>query len=227
MKFIEPVLFPVNPDLLVTLKLIDKHNLNDINIVLNYNFQIHDLTILQNYIDPQLCKKFAKLLDKFDNNEFPFTKTVLTAVDSPYEKYYLYFIQRFMLDEGWSDSITDFKKWLRKKKSFAFKKFKRLDFNFYINGYYNSIVIPSLWEYKDPNLFNRMYNEPANYFDQEKTIKQAWDHLMEGGRLFVFRNKDYGKVLNNIGDDYEEVEDNVFQKKVSPKTPKKTVKLWL
>jgi len=227
MKLIEPILFPINPDLLVTLKLIADYSVKDLYILLNYNYQMFDINILQSYIDPQLCKKFAKELDTDAKINYPFSRVTLKATDSPYERYYMYFIQRYIIEKGELTDINDFKLWLREDKSFAFRKLPRLDFNFFISGYYNTIVIPSLWEFKDPNLFNRMYNQAANYFDQEKTIRQAWDHLIEGGKLYFFRNKDYGKVLHNIGDDYTEVGFNTFQKKESPKTPKKTTKLWL
>ena len=43
MNLIEPVLFPVNPDIFNTLKFLEDYSLKDVDLFINYNYQVKEI----------------------------------------------------------------------------------------------------------------------------------------------------------------------------------------
>jgi len=176
------------------------------------------------YIDTALMEEFETCIRGFRTYD-----DVIKIIDEHmYGDYFRYFFLRYLLDRGDWVSMPDLSEFLLTDDSFAIKKTCKTSLIYNLeNHYYNTVVIPELWDVDAPNRFNRLFNEPANYFDQKKTIKKAWDQLMMGGKMYVLRSKDYGKVIFNIGDDYTEVKAGVFQKNYTPKQKTNELKLWL
>ena len=224
MNLIEPVLFPINPDIFNTLKFLEPYSLNECDLYINYNYQVKEYMLLTTYVDSSLMLYFNDNIRGLETYE----EVVDSISDNMYNDYLKYFLFKYMKDRDGHYLHNDFIQHLKGEHSFAVKKSSKTQLiDILSNRYYNTVVIPSLWDFKDPNSFNRLFDEPANYFDQLKTVGEAWEQLMMGGKMYVIRPRDYGKVLFNIGDDYNEIEAGVFQKDrtLPPKTNK--LKLWL
>lgn len=225
MRLIEPVLFPINPDIFNTLKFLQsyEYSLRECDFLINYNYQVKTYMLLTTYVD-------SALMDEFDTHirGFKTYEDVVKIIDKHmYGDYFRYFFLKYLLDRGDFVSTRDLTKFLLSEHSFAVKKSSKTQLIYDLEDhYYNTIVIPELWDVEDPNRFNRLFNEPANYFDQKKTIRKAWDQLIMGGKMYVLRPQDYGKVIFNIGDDYTEIKAGIFQKNHVLK-PKTNLKLWL
>jgi hypothetical protein len=226
MNLIEPVLFPVNPDIFNTLKFLEdsSYTLKECDIFLNYNYQVKEYMLLTTYVDSALMEEFDLNIRGFRTYE----DVVMIINDHMYGDYFRYFFFKYLLDRGDFVSTVDLSEFLQNKHSFAIKKKSRTQLIYDLEDhYYNTIVIPELWDIDDPNRFNRLFKEPANYFDQKKTIKKAWDQLMMGGKMYVLRSQDYGKVIFNIGDDFTEINAGVFQKDYTREQKTNELKLWL
>jgi len=227
MKYVEPVLFPINFDLLEAFKLIGSSNMKNVDILGNYNYQEIHHNIVMNYIHSDLldyCYEYLLLYNYTD---------LADVVDkfniSMYRGYFLYFLVSYVREAGKFEGVEEFKGWLSQDRDYTFKKLTKPKYIGSITSYYNTIIIPKLWRSRSlGNVLNRMVGLNVNYFDQEATITKAYEHLIEGGKLYLYNKRDYSIVLNAIGRDYDEVEPYVFQKRITPKVKTKTtLKLWL
>jgi hypothetical protein len=230
MKLISPVLVPINVSILKTFRILENHNVS-VDILENYNYQQIHYKLLMKYIDSNLLNECIRQLvwethlGESDNVELE--QLVEEINTSIYKEYYLYFLCNYIRDNNDYGGLMDFWRWLQVQHKFIFKKtfIPQLVTNLKT---YNTILIPELWRNNyQGNLFNRIHKQEANYFDQFDMIKKSVKHLTDGGKIVLLNKRDYSWVLNNIGDDFKEVDSLVFQK-YSPKPISKTkVKLWL
>ncbi len=236
MKLIKPVLFPISVDLMEIFRIIGNNQADEIDILENYNYQQQHYKLINDYVDPRLIKNFFRevlnpLQELKINDHLNGLLLQIVSSKSVYSDYYLYFICDYINDtENYNvDDFLHFGMWLKQKHDFTYKKHAKVNYITSIDGYYNTIVIPKMWRNVSiGNMFNRMYKLPPNYFDQFDTLKKAAKHLIEGGKIYLLNKQDYSWVLHCLGDDFEEVEAYVFQKKMSPKPKSKTkIKLWL
>lgn len=234
MKLVEPVLFPISVDLMEIFKLIGKSIVKEVDILGNYNFQEKHYKLISKYVDPSLLEKcFEELILPITELDVTISITVfllqLVAKKSIYSDYYFYFLCDYLRSGGKLDDPLHFGMWLKQKHDYTYKKHAKVNYVKTIDGYYNTIVIPKMWrDISIGNDINRMYKLPVNYFDQFEMLKKAARHLIEGGKIYLLNKQDYSWVLHCLGDDFEEVEDLVFQKKISDKSKSKTnTRLWL
>jgi len=227
MRYIEPVLFPINIDLMEVFKIIGNNNIKDVDIYGNYNYQEIHHKLIMNYVDPDLLNYCCDHLNAYGDIEL--ADVVKNFNINIYKNHFLFFLCSYIKEVGVFEGIDQFKEWLQQERDYTYKKVTQPKYIESITSYYNTVIIPKLWRSNSlGNQLNRLQGISANYFDQEATISKAYEHLIEGGKLYLYNKRDYSIVLNAIGDDYDEVEPYVFQKRIKPKPKTKTtLKLWL
>lgn len=228
MKYAEPVLFPVNVDLLDSFKIIGNNHIKKVDILSNYNYQAIDHLLIMKYIDPDLLTicydylqihKVTELADIIDR----------INISTLFKHYFLFFVCSYIREAGKFESHIKFNEWLLEKRDYTYRKVTKPKYIHSISSYYNTIIIPKMWRNNSHgNQFNRIHDLSANYFDQIEILKKSVKHLIEGGKIYLLNKRDYSWVLYCLGDNFEEVEPYVFQKKIIPKPKSKTtLKLWL
>lgn len=230
MKLITPVLVPINVNMLKTFKILEGHNVK-VDILENFNYQQQHYDKLLKYIDPNLLKECIKHLvwdTHLGEAEDIELEQIINEVNNHiYTDYFRYFLCSYIQSANEYEGLLQFWAWLQQTHDFTIKKTFKPE---YVNKMkvYNTILIPELWRnMQHGNLFNRIYEKPANYFDQFDILKKSVKHLTDGGRIYLINKKDYSWVINNIGDEFTEIETLVFEKNTPEPKSKKNVKLWL
>lgn len=225
-RIVEPVLFPISVNEIDVLKFCGEHNIKDVDIILNYGYQLTHYNMLIAYVDPELqvsCIEAIKDTVEYDD-VFTFIDEVSKIlIENVYKDYYLLFLCTFLKEiKSKHNFMEEFSKWLYTPHDYTYKMTTKPRLIFNLQRYYNTVIIPKLWDDNSGNLYNRIHQYPANYFSQKDTIKEAGKHLIEEGQLCIINSSDYGKVLFSLEGDYKEVNKNVFQKQ---KIPKKVIRI--
>jgi len=241
MRLIEPILFPITVYPLEIFKFAGENNIQKFDILCNFGYQSNHLDLVNKYIDPTLVKSLIDVLDDDYIYSRYRTETMVDMMDAligkgkyVYEHYYRYFLTSYILETNrYEHSIDTLKWWTNEDKDYTFKKCFKYNKKLSIENYYNTIIIPRLWDKVQLNnvtWINLMYGLLPISFTQFKTIKLAGEHLMEGGNMYILRPEDYGKTFWELGDDFELKMDKdpwCFTKKQAPKKPKTNEINWL
>lgn len=241
MRLTEPILFPIVIYPLDVFRFAGKHNIQNFDVLSNYGYQSHHLTLVNRYIDSELMENFVNILANSQFNGYYDTESFVEYIDTyigeekeVYEYYYRYFLTKFILESNsYEHSIDELIDWLDRDINYIFKKCSTYNKKTTLTEYYNTIVIPRIWDKVQLNnmtWINKMYRLLPISFNQSKVIKQAGEHLMEGGKMYVLRPEDYGAVFWDLGDDFDvnmEEEPWCFTKKEAPKKSKTNEINWL
>ena len=240
MKLIEPILFPIAPRPLEIMKIAGLHNIKSFDVLPNINPYYNHFDLVFNYIDPELLKNAVfELFDEDTPEEeiglesfVNYWVDKIKQVNSPYSAYYRYFITTFLLiHPDYEKQHLTLKLWLDNiDLNFTFKKCFTFNKLTSPKRSYNTIIIPRLWTKAEKGVIpwiNLLHDSTPRYFNQEKVVNHASEHLLDGGRIYVLRPQDFWKVMYSVGDDFD-IEDAVLTKKTSPKTKTQTNNInWL
>lgn len=225
--YIEPVLFPVTVDVLEVYKFINKYYIKDADLVMNYYYQIKESAVIWGWSNWDLFNKFIEEWDFLDEEQ-----AHELFANKHYKDQLIFWYCRYLQEVGDTENLEDVYTWLEENHdNWVFRRVvPKPMFLYDINRYYNTIIIPKLWTDSGlGNRLNRIWGEPANYYDQIETIKKSIDHLLNGGKLYLLNERDYQYVVHLLGE-FKMIEDNVFQKNEPPKKSKtnnKTIRKWL
>jgi len=233
MRLIEPILFPITVYPLEIFKFAGKHNIQNFDIVPNFGYQSHQLILVDKYIDSNLQEKFINVLSNIPIVGFHTTESFVHFVDNHirravtvYELYYRYFLTKYILESNaYEHTVEDLIDWLDEDRDYTFKKCSKYNKNMLINNFYNTVVIPRLWDkvqLENVTWVNKMNPVLPISFTQSKVIKAAGDHLFGGGSIYVLREEDYGKVFWSLGDDFDLKMNEDPWSIIKKDTPKKT-----
>lgn len=242
MRLIEPILFPITVYPLEIFKFAGKYNIQNFDILSNFGYQTHHLILVNKYIDLELHEKFIDILASIPIHGYHTTESFVHYVDShikrvktAYGLYYKYFLTQYILESNaYEHTISDLMVWLDEDRDYTFKKCSKYNKKTSINEYYNTIIIPRLWDriqLENVTWVNKMNPILPISFTQSKVIKAAGEHLIGGGNMYILRPEDYGRTFWELGDDFELKMDKdpwCFTKKKAPKKTKTTNEInWL
>jgi len=242
MRLIEPILFPITVYPLEIFKFAGEHNIQNFDVMSNFGYQKHHLILLNKYIDSELHEKFINILGNIPINGIHETDSFVFYVDSHirreatvYGIYYKYFLTKYITESNsYEHTVENLIAWLDEDKDYTFKKCFKYTSKISIKDYYNTIIIPRLWDkvqLSNITWVNSMYGLLPISFAQSKVIKLSGEHLMEGGKMYILRPEDYGRTFWELEDDFDLNMDNdpwCFTKKKAPKKTKTTNEInWL
>lgn len=163
-----------------------RSQVEDYDVLINYAYKRKFHDILKNYVDPELAKIFydkAKKLNKID-------EAIELAKSSPYEDYYLYFVARTMREKGIDANLEDLLDWLSQNHDFTYKMNpQKPTYIDSITKIYNSVIFLSIPSYSNiDNEINVMLDLVPDFFEVERIIEEACEHLVKGGFVYVYED---------------------------------------
>jgi len=240
MRLTEPILFPITVYPLEIFKFAGEHNIQNFDVVANFGYQQHHLTLVNKYIDSTLIKSFINSFGVPHLYSFYTTEVFTDMINylsgsGVYGEYYKYFLTAYILQSNkYEHSKDNLIKWSNEDKDYTFKKCFKYNKILQITNYYNTIIIPRLWDkvqLENVTWVNKMNPILPISFTQSKVIKAAGEHLIGGGKMYILRPEDYGRSFWDLGDDFDLNMDNdpwCFTKKKAPKKTKTTKEInWL
>jgi len=157
---------------------------------------------------------------------------MITNSESVYTQYYYLLITKYLMENPtYEQNFDKFFEWLKTPYSYAFKKGFKINILDTIENYkYNTIIFLDMWTDKQKNIIpwlNLLTDSTPKFFNQSDIINRAGMFLMNGGRILVENQKNFGKVFFSLGEDFEMIDDVITKNK--PPKPKTNIKQinWL
>lgn len=216
MRYVQPILFVAGDNEMETLIHAKETYREDFDILIPYEYQRRHYKLLLNYVAPDYYNMCPVK---------PLLKDTLKDIDkSPYGDYFKYFLISFLKQSNWSPE--DFTDWLNQPHHLYFKEHNIKILRFYeLKTYYQTVVIDL--NLKNGNRWNRMWDLPPNIFNVI-TVNTILHHLSEGGRLyFTNTERNWDKIFDYTRYGFDQIEEDLYIRKITPKMNFKIPRKWL